>query len=155
MWTNTRKRGGDGILRWLHLLEPYHHQGHQLFTDRYYSSIPLAQALHDNETACDYLCRKLCTKHHNRGFFLALHVRAIRWTMRAGWGNVENWWLVPSSVSAPVYRSTLRRYPLLLSAREKALMPHFTGFLGIYCFLANRPRKRSMVSSTARLRCGA
>ena len=35
----------------LHLLEPYLHMGHHVFTDRYYTSIPLAQALHDNETA--------------------------------------------------------------------------------------------------------
>ena len=35
----------------LHLLEPYLHMGHHVFTDRYYTSIPLAQALHDNEAA--------------------------------------------------------------------------------------------------------
>ena len=35
----------------LHLQEPYLQKGHHVFTDRYYSSIPLAQALHDNETA--------------------------------------------------------------------------------------------------------
>ena len=40
----------------MHLLEPYIHQGHHLFTDRYYSSIPLAQALHDNETAFTGTC---------------------------------------------------------------------------------------------------
>ena len=34
----------------LHLFEPYLHQGHHLFADGYYSSIPLAQALYDNET---------------------------------------------------------------------------------------------------------
>jgi len=31
----------------MHLLEPYLNKGHQLFTDHYYSSIPMAQALHD------------------------------------------------------------------------------------------------------------
>ena len=35
----------------MHLLEPYLNKGHHLFTDHYYSSIPLAQALHDNGTA--------------------------------------------------------------------------------------------------------
>jgi len=34
----------------MHLLEPYLNKGHHLFTDRYYSSIPLAQALHDTFT---------------------------------------------------------------------------------------------------------
>ena len=40
----------------LHLVEPYLNQGHHLFTDRYYSSIPLAQALHDNKTAFTGTC---------------------------------------------------------------------------------------------------
>ena len=40
----------------LHLLEPYLHQGHHLFTDRYYSSVPLAKALYDNETAFTGTC---------------------------------------------------------------------------------------------------
>ena len=35
----------------LHLLEPYLHKGYHVFTDRYYTSIPLAQALHANRTA--------------------------------------------------------------------------------------------------------
>ena len=35
----------------MHLLEPYLHKGYHVFTDRYYSSIPFAQALHNNETA--------------------------------------------------------------------------------------------------------
>ena len=37
----------------IHLLEPYPHRGHHVFTDRYYSSIniPLAKTLHDNQTA--------------------------------------------------------------------------------------------------------
>lgn len=35
----------------MHLLGPYLCKGHHLFTDRYYSSIPLAKALHDNHTA--------------------------------------------------------------------------------------------------------
>ena len=35
----------------IHLLEPYLHRGHHVFTDRYYSSIPLATTLHDNQTA--------------------------------------------------------------------------------------------------------
>ena len=37
------------------LLEPYLHRGHHVFTDRYYSSIPLAQALHSNRTAFMYV----------------------------------------------------------------------------------------------------
>ena len=37
----------------IHLLEPYLHRGHHVFTDLYYSSIniPLAKTLHDNQTA--------------------------------------------------------------------------------------------------------
>ena len=35
----------------LHLLQPYLHKGYHVFTDRYYSSIPLAKALLDNQTA--------------------------------------------------------------------------------------------------------
>ena len=40
----------------LHLVEPYLNQGHHLFTERYYSSIPLAQALQNNETAFTGTC---------------------------------------------------------------------------------------------------
>ena len=40
----------------LHLLEPYLHQGHHLFTNRYYSNVPLAKALYDNETAFTGTC---------------------------------------------------------------------------------------------------
>ena len=35
----------------LHLVEPYLDQGRHAFTDRYYTSIPLAQALSDRSTA--------------------------------------------------------------------------------------------------------
>ena len=35
----------------IHLLEPYLHRGHHVFTARYYSSIPLAKTFHDNQTA--------------------------------------------------------------------------------------------------------
>lgn len=35
----------------MHLMEPYLHKQHHVFTDRYYSSIPLAQSLHANGTA--------------------------------------------------------------------------------------------------------
>ena len=35
----------------LHLLEPHLHMGYHVFTDRYYTSVPLAQALHANRTA--------------------------------------------------------------------------------------------------------
>ena len=35
----------------LHLVEPYLHQGHHVFTDRYYTSIPLVQALSTRNTA--------------------------------------------------------------------------------------------------------
>ena len=34
----------------MHLAEPYLHCGHHLFTDRYYSSLSLAQSLHAAET---------------------------------------------------------------------------------------------------------
>ena len=34
----------------MHLADPYLHCGHHLFTDRYYSSLPLAQSLHAAET---------------------------------------------------------------------------------------------------------
>ena len=40
----------------LHLVEPYLHLGHHVFTDRYYTSIPLAKALHDNGTAFTGTC---------------------------------------------------------------------------------------------------
>ena len=42
----------------LHLDEPSFNQGHHLFTDRYYKSIPLAQALHDNKTAFTGTCAR-------------------------------------------------------------------------------------------------
>ena len=32
----------------LHLVEPYTNRGHRIYTDRYYSSIPLAQTLLEN-----------------------------------------------------------------------------------------------------------
>ena len=35
----------------LHLAEPYLDQGRHMFTDRYYTSIPLAEALHDRATS--------------------------------------------------------------------------------------------------------
>ncbi len=34
----------------IHLVEPYLDQGRRIFTDRYYMSIPLAQALRDRST---------------------------------------------------------------------------------------------------------
>ncbi len=36
----------------MHFMESYLNKGHHLFTDRYYTSVPLAKALHDNNTAC-------------------------------------------------------------------------------------------------------
>ena len=35
----------------LHLAEKYLDKGHRLFADRYYTSIPLAQSLHDRSTS--------------------------------------------------------------------------------------------------------
>lgn len=35
----------------MHLMEPYLHKHHHLFTDRYYTSVPLAKALQQNGTA--------------------------------------------------------------------------------------------------------
>ena len=40
----------------LHLVEPYLHLGHHVFTDRYYTSLPLAKALHDNGTTFTGTC---------------------------------------------------------------------------------------------------
>ena len=34
----------------MHLTQPYFHRGHHLFTDRYYSSLRLAQSLHAADT---------------------------------------------------------------------------------------------------------
>ena len=35
----------------MHLLEQYLHRGYHVFTDRYYTSVPLAKALHEVQTS--------------------------------------------------------------------------------------------------------
>ena len=42
----------------MHLMEPYLDEGHHVFTDRYYSSVPLVQALQQRNTSFTGTCNK-------------------------------------------------------------------------------------------------
>ena len=39
----------------------------------------------------------------------------------------------------PEYISIREKYPFVLSAKTHTLMPHLIGFIGMYCFMEDRP----------------
>ena len=49
----------------LELITPYLHCGHHLYTDRYYTSVQLAQELHNHGTFFTGVCNKNCTELPN------------------------------------------------------------------------------------------
>ena len=58
-------------------------------------------------------------------------------------------YIILKIIIIPVYNLQACVYPLLLSARTKAFIPHFVGFLGIYWIKCSLPLKPIMDSSTA------
>ena len=76
----------------LHLVEPYLDQGHYVFTDRYYTSIPLIQALSSRNTAFTGTAMKNCVdipdQIRSKSFKLKndeIRAYCTDWLLALGW----------------------------------------------------------------------